>query len=425
MTTIQRRLIRWGLVLLSGVVSRCGFAGEDGVDIFLKALLQTRIDSGTVSYDMSKNAGEKTEEEIQAECEERIKQFKKSFPNDPDTDKIVSMIPDSVRAQYTQKKIFSGLCRFDFSQKGYRYVKNQVIYDDDSEKPVTVIDKRVINRTSPSIESAMLDPSISQVIVNNTISNVADFSQFGRVRGVLAFLMNAVIEEKGEGIAKEEIKKQTRAIAGDSKDVTVLEVTETKPFDGGPTSYTLESKVDGQVTQRYTVVPSLGYVCPDIELYDSSTGNLTEKYEASDFVQQPRTGIYYPTNYTESRYDNTTGKLIERREYKINQESLSLNEPMSPKDFSLDVPEGLRVLDSRYEKNVEYYSIEAGTLSLEEGGFDLEKMPWLSKVGELAPKDFSIFQQIRLAPRIALIAIGLCIIVWSFVRRRRRKTSAV
>lgn len=158
---------------------------------------------------------------------------------------------------------------------------------------------------------------------------------------------------------------------------------ETDPFGDGSKSYTLESSVDGKVTQRYMVVPSLGYVCPKVQLYDFDSGNLVDEYLAREFVLHQRSGLYYPTIYIESRHDASSGKLIEKREYKINQKALFLNETMHPNEFSLDVSEGIKIVDFREGKNIQYTADASGVLSLAPGGLDLKKMPWLRKVGDL------------------------------------------
>ena len=419
------RLISWTLIFTAVLMCGVCFAEEDGIDIFLKAVIsqqtQSVIFSGQGTYDMSKGA-DKTEEEIQEEIDSTIAQVKQTItPDHSQYDNIIRELPNAIRARYAEKRVFSGAFRFDYSQKDWHYIENQMIYDGDSERPVTVIEKRDARKLTAPVDAAMFDPSISQVMVNNTRSSVAEFNQFGRVRGMMVYLISAVVKEKGERLAREEIKEKTKKISGDKEGVTVMKITEKKPFDNGATAYTIESSAADQVSQRYVIVPALGYICPKIEYYDPQTGGLFQEYEASDFVLHQRSGLYYPTRYRETVYDPSTGRMRENKEYTIHQETLSLNEPMSPKDFFIEVPEGLRVVDQRGGDDEEYIAEASGVLTLEPDGLVLDKKAWLRKTIAAPPNIYSVYYQNAL-PRILLMALGAALIVFALVRRRRNKS---
>ena len=415
---------RWAFMFTAVLMCGVCFAEEDGIDIFLKAVIsqqsQSKIFSGQGTYDMSKGL-DKTEEEIQEEIDSTIALIKQTLPPDHSQLKnIIEGYPETVRAYYAEKHIFSGTFRFDYSQKDWHYIENQIIYDDDSERPVTVIEKRDARKLTAPVDAAMFDPSISQVMVNNTRSSVAEFNQFGRVRGMMVYLISAVVKEKGERLAREEIKEKTKKISGDKEGVTVMKITEKKPFDNGATAYTIESSAADQVSQRYVIVPALGYICPKIEYYDPQTGGLFQEYEASDFVLHQRSGLYYPTRYRETVYDPSTGRMRENKEYTIHQETLSLNETMSPKDFFIEVPEGLRVVDNRVGGE-EYIAEASGVLTLEPDGLALDKKSWLRKTIAAPPNIYTTYYKNAL-PRILLMALGAALIVFALVRRRRNKS---
>ncbi|MBQ1454433.1 MAG: hypothetical protein IIZ25_01115, partial [Thermoguttaceae bacterium] len=212
------RLISWTLIFTAVLMCGACFAEEDGIDIFLKAVIsqqsQSKIFSGQGTYDMSKGA-DKTEEEIQEEIDSTIAQVKQTItPDHSQYDNIIRELPNAIRARYAEKRVFSGAFRFDYSQKDWHYIENQMIYDGDSERPVTVIEKRDAHKPTAPVDAAMFDPSISQVMVNNTRSSIAEFNQFGRVRGIMVYLISAVVKEKGERLAREEIKEKTKKISG-------------------------------------------------------------------------------------------------------------------------------------------------------------------------------------------------------------------
>jgi len=184
--------------------------------------------------------------------------------------------------------------------------------------------------------------------------------------------------------------------------------------------YILESAVEGVVTQRYSIVPSLGYICPKIEIIDITTGNLVEMYEAKDFVKHTPSGLYYPTSYTELHY-NVSNKAMVQKDFKINKETLFLNEKMSPQDFALDIPEGYSVLDRRDGKEVEYIATASGVLSLDKDGLNLKKKSWLRRVDSSSqvPTEYK-----SLLLRVIFLVVGVILVAWGLSRRRRNKKSA-
>ena len=76
---------RWALMYTAVLMCGVCFAEEDGIDIFLKAVIsqqtQSVIFSGQGTYDMSKGA-DKTEEEIQEEIDSTIALIKQTLPPD-------------------------------------------------------------------------------------------------------------------------------------------------------------------------------------------------------------------------------------------------------------------------------------------------------------------------------------------------------
>ncbi len=410
------------------VTSLTCFAEEDGVDIFLKALDAQQhgatIFSGKGSYKMTKTQGKKSEEEIQ----EEIDILKSAVPtDDPMYDTIINNIPQSVIDKYSQNQVLSGSFRFDLSKDDYQYFESRTVFEGESAKPVIAIEKipslqNLTKMAKP--EDVLLDPAISEAIVGDKSWKMTEFWQFGRLRGPFALIMTSVLKEKGDEGTKDDILKLLKLLYSNKNDVKALEIVETKPYLDGSTAYTLEISGEGKVTQRYVIAPDLGYVCPSIELYDIASGNLVEKYEAKDFVAHARTGLYYPSVYIESHYDVSTGRLKESCEYKIDMKSLALNEVVNPEDFSVDVPEGFHVVDSRNGENVDYSAIASGVLSLDQGGLELDKMSWLTRDGSEAPTAQVVnTHRVGILARVLFAALGAGLVVWVLIKRRRDKTN--
>ena len=370
---------------------------EDGIDMFLTAV-DTHQHPAVLSvrgfYNLTVTPGEKSEE-----------------GNPP---------PDSKR-DATQKRI-SGAFQFGRSDEGEEYTKRELVFKDDLSSTTTYIQKRAASPGAKQSDTAFFDSAASKVIVSGTAVATADFRRFGRVQGPIFELISSVIDQQGLSAAKDMLISQGKAMKENNIDVSVLEIKETKPFEGGSESYVIESTFNGKVSQRYTIVPALGYICPSEQLYDMGTGNLTNEYLASDYILNESSGLYYPMTYVESEYDPATGKLIEKKEYTIDRESLTLNDPILPENFVLDVPEGLHVLDARNGKQDLYIADSAGSLSLAPGGLDLKKLPWLSKADMNPSKDAASAESKGLYTRIVFIAIGLFLVVSGiFMAVQKRK----
>lgn len=422
-----KSLMKLALLALWAAASSICFAEEDGLDLFLKAIENQQkgaaILSGKGSFEMTKGFGVKTEEEIQAEIDRKIAQYKEDMAGDPGLDQLIERVPQAVREQYGKTQKFSGSFHFDNSKEDYLYFEIQLIFSGGADKPVTTIEKRSKDPKSPKTVNVLLDVGASQTFIGDSPYDYMDFSQFGRVRGGMARFVDAIAADKETKDVKSKFKTLLTAIGGNKENTKILEIAETKPFDNGSTAYTLESSVDGKVFQRCVIVPERGYVCPLIETYIPTTGNPLETYVSNDFIEV--SGIYYPTNCVEKKFDVTTGKLTEETSYKIDKETITLNEEESPKAFSIDVPEGCSVADCRDGKTESYRATAQGSLSLDEGGLDLKKASWLGKPGEIQKKsdDPAAAQAAGdrkrgLVARFVLSAIGLVIVVWVFIRRR-------
>ena len=396
---------------------------EDGIDLFIKAAISeqtdSRIFSGAISYEVTISQSQ-TEEEIQKESKRLLGNIKEKYPDLPGVDSLIEKTPEALKAARSTKTN-DCFIRFDCSKKGYEFIQTSVTNKDLPEKHRHFLTRRHIGLFSVKNDTAVLFSNVPTVFVSGSGFSWAQMEQFGHLRGILATGIGAFVKKKGKAVAKEEVKQLFKKINGDNQDLSIMKIVETKPFEDGSTAITLETSVAGKVTQRFTIVPSMGYVCPKIEFYDSFSGNLVEEYEAREFVKHQGSGIYYPTYYTESNYNASNGKLTEKREYTIHQETLSLNEPMSPKDFTLEVAEGFEVYDTRGGKNAHYAADQAGVLTLEPDGLDLDKMPWLRLRTDTLPSRNSSSLRQCLVPRIALMAIGLVLIAWGVIGRIRKK----
>lgn len=430
---MPRIILSMAFLLVCSVISlfQTGRA-DDGVDIFLKAVDYQRnhgaLITGRVSYSMVLTNGGKSEEEINDEIDELAAELDRFFPDTP-KEKNRYDATQSVKSKYSSKRHIDGTFQFDYSKDKDSYSKVSLIFDNNPNNQTINIEKKESAKGAKKSEGALYEAGASTVFVNRTASTAGDFSHFGRLQGLTPGLMAIIISQKGLAAAKDQIKSTAEALKQAEVNVKTLEIVDTKPFtDGtdGAEAITIESSFGEKITQRYIIVPALGYICPLEQVYDQNTGNLTNEYVAGDFFLNEKTGLYYPGTYIESEYNPSTGALVTKKEYKVEKESLSLNEPMSPADFALDVPEGIWVQDVRDGKKELFRASSDGVLSLAPGGLDLSKMSWLSKdTGEPSQKHASDAKDGRISfARIIFMLIGIfLVLIGTGLAIRNRKGS--
>ena len=400
---------------------------DDGVDIFLKAVDYQQshgaLITGRVSYSVVLTNGGKSEEEIYDEIDELAADLDRLSPDTP-KEKNRYDASQTIRSKYSSERHIDGTFQFDYSKDKDGYSKVSLVFDNNPNDQTINIEKKKSVKGAKKSEGALYEAGASTVFVNRTASTAGDFSHFGRLRGMTPGLMAVIISQKGLAAAKDQIKSTAEAVSQADVGAKTLEIVETKPFADGAEAVTIESRLGGKITQRYVIVPAFGYICPLEQLYDQNTGNLTNEYVANDFFLNEKSGLYYPATYIESEYNPSTGALVTKKEYKIDKESLSLNEPMSPADFALDVPEGVWVQDVRDGKKELFRASSDGVLSLAPGGLDLSKMSWLTKdASEPSQTHASDAKNRRIScSRIIFMSIGICLIlvgVGLAVKKRR------
>ncbi|MBR3219070.1 MAG: hypothetical protein IKF77_04045 [Thermoguttaceae bacterium] len=429
MIKISARVVLFALVVTASVTvcHRAAAAEEDGVEIFLKAIDPegpAAIKTGNIFYQRCVDYGQMTEEDIQAICEkvithrkEEIARHNEEYPEDiveePDEEKISA----EIHAKYSEKHIFSGYFIFDYSQKDYRYTKAAPCSD---MMPGTVMieldNLRGTDGGGPKFETMIFEPSYLCVDNNNWCSNW-DFPRFGRVTGRLASTCAYRAAETNKPLTRGDIQEQLRKLYRCDGALTVLRIAGTEPYEDGCEAYLLENAVDDTVIERYTIVPSMGYICPKIELFDPVSGHPVQEYKAERFVKPSRTDTLYPCVWTESRWDVSTGKLVKRTVFTIDQEKLAVNEPVKRSVFTLEVPKDYCVNDVRQMTNDCSIAVRKGVFKLKPGFTDLEQYSWLKKQDDLRGSESS--RPLPPPVRRLLIAAGAVIIIAALLVKRK------
>jgi hypothetical protein len=267
-------------------------------------------------------------------------------------------------------------------------------------------------------ESASWFPHDRSVQVSETPSALDIFLNIGRLRGKPVQLVEIMLLQNTD-VEKYELSKgyidkfRSAAEIKKTSDTSTLQTIGTVVYEQGTFAFVVESKHNNQIIERYWIDATRGYVCPLIQYYDEG-GSLTEEYKGKEFFLHEKSGLWFPAIYSEKKTDHNGG--ISFSEYKINIPRLDVNFQVFDKDFAFDIPIGTKVIDTRNGVNKQYRSSEIGTLSLAEGGLDLEKKDWLYGLGTLP--------QIRRGGfyyRFVFFVISIIILVLAYFLLTRKK----
>jgi len=161
-----------------------------------------------------------------------------------------------------------------------------------------------------------------------------------------------------------------------------FEIAGTASYDDNQTATVVEIKSEGRVIERFWIDTARGYICPLIQCFDED-GALEREAKSSGYFLHDKTDLFYPERYEETRLSPMTGTTVTA--YTLNRATFQLNHAVSDKMFTLDIPEGTKVIDKRTEgEEINYRAMDKGELSLAKSGLDLDKMEWLWREGDLS-----------------------------------------
>ena len=392
--------MRFAFCLFTGVLFSAGLYGQEmsGMDIFIKAcqnhgLNCELIRSGYAEIDVQEfRLIDVASEKLR--FEQIIEDQKKMFKDDPDTlkslvtslEKTISELKDKETNYFRYVILFkgndpgTGLRRVSFDK---RFEGSDVWSPRDS---YTMIMRGDIQKNN----STVIDSAVNgEIRVSSSNHFVEQFQEFGRIQDMFSKTatvsmldMDAVDADKFIFLPNKiaEFKKMMEQLARQSGS-SILQAVGSAPYDDGKgKAVVLESRNGkGVMYMRYWIDPSRGYVCPLAQQYSPDNGKILKEYSAKNYFLHEKSGLWYPQECEEKTWDVQNSALLESRQYKINPATFQLNQPVSDHEFSIDIAENKVVVDERVNPNAVYVATGSGTLSLVEGGLDLDKMSWLEK----------------------------------------------
>jgi len=279
-----------------------------------------------------------------------------------------------------------------------------------------------IMKGSPNGErvTAGFMPGTSTAKVEEKMLAGYEFQRFGRMQNSSAYHDLLLCMEQQDRRKFQITEKTILSFREKMKEKNFsFEMAGIASYDDNKTATIVEIKSNGQVLERFWIDTSRGYICPLIQCFDES-GKVEKEYKSSRYFLNDRTALWYPENYEETRVFPFPFKDV----YTLNRETFQLNHAISDKMFTLDIPEGTKVIDKRSgEKEIKYTAMDRGELSLTEGGLDLGNMAWLMREGDLTygRKPSAVGQTFRYVSMALGIFFILLALAMKFRQRRGQK----
>jgi hypothetical protein len=411
----------------------------DGADLYIETVCCRGVNHTLVhslAYTAIQNYRMPTlsEEEIEKKGAELESQFRDTFKNNPEQGKFyIETAREIVRKHYTQKSIQSRLTvkysTPNLTQRLFSLLIERRNEQNSKWEPQThVIEDNTIDKKSAS-EGAAWFPQERSARINKNQAAMEPFLNFGRVRGHIVPVMEMMLlqgtnpgkyEFSKYNIDKFKTERQRQKEAGIA---TALQTVGTVKYDGEADAYLVESSIDKQLVERYWIDAARGYICPLVQYYDKS-GKILAEYKAQNYFLHEKSGLWFPTVYIEMTTDPEGKQQI--KEYHIDPITININFPVAAAEFSITLPEGCEVIDSREKKEVRYVPIVDCTISLGELGLDItgrlkhifipvddlvkgKKFPWL---------EFAVRSTIHVG------MILIIVFLYHFIRNRLRNKKA-
>ena len=145
--------------------------------------------------------------------------------------------------------------------------------------------------------------------------------------------------------------------------------------------------VDGS-KRKVWIDPDRGYICPRNELYEGK--RLVSKTESTGYFLEPKSGLYFPENHTDTTWDKQSGRQLAQWKYHVDPQSLVLND-VAAEEFSIVAPPSTIIGDLRSGGRTWQATAEA-RLRVGADGLDLAKVEGLKAVsGPSAPRALNAF----------------------------------
>jgi len=285
-------------------------------------------------------------------------------------------------SKYRYKLLFIGNDVF-FAPNADVCKRYRVIEDYDATRAIWQLHEFAIMDGSPNAESRFTSfiPGTREATVEAKIQPGYEFQRFGRMqRSETYYIMLQCMGNQD----RKKFQITDKAVETFKKKMEEkrysFETAEKASYVGNETATVIEIKYEGRIVERFWIDTSRGYICPLIQCFDKDS-KMEREAKSSGYFLHDKTGLWYPERYEETRI-SPTGTTV--TVYTLNRETFQLNHAVSEKMFTLDIPEGTKVIDKRNgEKEIKYTAMDKGELSLAKGGLNLDKMKWLMREGDL------------------------------------------
>lgn len=277
--------------------------------------------------------------------------------------------------------------------------------------------------------------------------DVPDFVGFGRVAGMYPQFVTAALVT-GSGRTNDpcahfpfteasiaEFRSQILLQEKQGHLVKPFNIAEEMQYDSNGRARAVEIRIQTghgiRLSQRYWIDASRGYICPLIELFDNEQPKerLIEQWKSSEYFLHEQSGLWFPEQHVHSQFDVTRGKPLKREHWRVDRQSFELNHAVPDNAFTLVMPVGSSVLDSRTRLQRTYNVTSSVTLSLTDTSWNLEATEGLRLFQDprSTNRNTPTHTLITRRPWWVIMAVngvfcGACVLILLLRRRRRRQS---
>jgi hypothetical protein len=364
-----------------------------GIDLFIEACHwqgtnPAMIRTGYAEFEVAVTTTLPTDADIRAEIDSRCQGIREAIATQPDPkiravyETALTKIPELVRVRRTGKKQSRIKVLFAGNSPSGKRRYDVANYDPAIggwERPVFALRR---DASKEGGDNAMYDESALMATLGKTTYGVVEFQAFGRMQGTPSrFATAALLQNSDPDLFKfshgavEKFKADVAQLARPGT-IDPYQLAGKTTYERGAVAYIVETRAKpaDALLQRYWIDPSRGHVCPLIQLYDSQ-GRLVLEWRSASYFLHVESGLWFPASCIYTEYSADTGAIRKRTDYRIDQNTLKLNQPVSDEEFTIQIPEGATVLDARGAKQRNYRAVKATTLSFAENGLDLGSKP--------------------------------------------------
>jgi len=190
-------------------------------------------------------------------------------------------------------------------------------------------------------------------------------------------------------------------------------------YEGNYSAYILDIYEGKQLREQVWIDPDRGYICPRAISFNPLSGSIMSETISEDFVFDKHSQKWFPRRSIHFFWNSRT--VI--TEFRVEPESLILNQPIPDSLFALTIPKGMRIDDVRRDDNdkTTFIANQTGELDLQTiEQKSLDDIEWLTPREVAQPYEpyvikkagWSWLQIVLMSLSVIMILLGLARLIF-------------